>query len=62
MKGLERNDAIKVLNFSHCNISDHGLLAICKMIVEKNTMESLVLVNNDIGNVYYSQYFKKRYN
>lgn len=49
MKALERNETLRVLDFSHCSISDHGVIAICKIVDEKRTIETLILANNDIG-------------
>lgn len=49
VKVLLKNDTLKVLDFSHCKISDFGILAIGKLIQVHPTLDTLIMKNNTIG-------------
>jgi hypothetical protein len=46
-----KNSTITRLDFSHCNIGDHGALAIGKLLTVHPALKELVLCNNKIGKI-----------
>ncbi|RZC32807.1 NLRC3-like [Asbolus verrucosus] len=48
LKSLLKHEDLQILDFSHCQISDDGAVALSKFSLQ-NTMTDLILANNEIG-------------
>lgn len=50
MKSLLKQEDLRILDFSHCGISNRGAVALSKFCLQ-NSVTSLILRNNQIGDV-----------
>lgn len=49
LHGLNENQHVETLDFSHCTIGDEGVSAIAKFIIKRENLRNLILNDNKFG-------------